>query len=175
MDNQGYGRALNGVRNRTSISIEMCVNSDSNQDLVYRNTVELVKNLMKKFNIPDSNVCRHYDVSRKDCPHSFRANNWAKWWQFKEDIKQPIKILMDLSKSGKFRVTQQKDLNKRIEKVKQEVLKMDKVKVELNGKKEELRGKNINGTNYVAIRDVAEMLGLEVGWDQKNQEVILRK
>lgn len=101
-DQQGYGRFLNGCNNSNSINIEMCVNVDSDQDLVYKNTVELTKNLMKKFNIPADRVCRHYDVSRKDCPHNFRANNWAKWWQFKEDIKQPIKWKMNLDRDSEF-------------------------------------------------------------------------
>lgn len=103
-DNQGKGRYLNGCTNSNSISIEMCVNSDSDQNKVYKNTLELTKNLMAKFKIPAERVCRHYDVSRKDCPHNFRANNWAKWWQFKEDIKKPIEWKIDLSKDSEFGV-----------------------------------------------------------------------
>lgn len=101
-DNQGRGRYLNGCTNSNSISIEMCVNSDSDQEKVYKNTLELTKNLMKKFKIPAERVCRHYDVSRKDCPHNFRANNWSKWWRFKTDIKKPIEWQIDLSKDSEF-------------------------------------------------------------------------
>lgn len=57
---------------------------------------------MRKFKVPASRICRHYDVSRKDCPHNFRANNWAQWWQFKEEIKAPIEWAIDLSKSSEF-------------------------------------------------------------------------
>lgn len=39
---------------------------------------------------------------RKDCPHNFRANNWAMWWEFKEQIKAPIEWPIDLSKSSIF-------------------------------------------------------------------------
>lgn len=101
-DNQGYGKYLNGCTNSNSISIEMCVNADSDKDKVYKNTVELTKNLMDKFKIPSNKVCRHYDVSHKDCPHNFRDNNWAKWWQFKKDIEKPIEWKIDLSKSSTF-------------------------------------------------------------------------
>ena len=101
-DNQGHGRYLNGCTNNNSISIEMCVNSDADQKKTYKNVLELTKNLMRKFKVPASNVCRHYDVSRKDCPHNFRANNWALWWQFKEEIKAPIEWQIDLSKSSEF-------------------------------------------------------------------------
>lgn len=101
-DNQGKGRYLNGCTNNNSISIEMCVNADADQKKTYKNVLELTKNLMAKFKVPVERVCRHYDVSRKDCPHNFRANNWAMWWQFKEEIKAPIKWQIDLSKSSDF-------------------------------------------------------------------------
>lgn len=101
-DNQGHGKYLNGCTNSNSISVEMCVNADSDQTLVYKNTLELTKNLMRKFNVPASRVCRHYDVSKKDCPHNFRADNWAKWWQFKKDIEKPIEWQIDLSKDSEF-------------------------------------------------------------------------
>lgn len=101
-DNQGKGRYLNGCTNNNSISIEMCVNADADQKKTYKNVLELTKNLMRKFKVPVERVCRHYDVSRKDCPHNFRANNWALWWQFKEEIKAPIEWQIDLSKSSDF-------------------------------------------------------------------------
>lgn len=101
-DNQGKGRHLNGCTNNNSISIEMCVNADGDQKKTYKNVLELTKNLMAKFKVPAERVCRHYDVSRKDCPHNFRANNWAMWWQFKEEIKTPIEWQIDLSKSSEF-------------------------------------------------------------------------
>lgn len=101
-DNQGHGKYLNGCTNSNSISVEMCVNADSDQTLVYKNTLELTKNLMRKFNVPASRVCRHYDVSKKDCPNNFRADNWAKWWQFKKDIEKPIEWQIDLSKDSEF-------------------------------------------------------------------------
>ncbi|UHR03238.1 N-acetylmuramoyl-L-alanine amidase [Peptoniphilus sp. GNH] len=63
-DTQGYGRALNGVRNCTSIGIELCINSDGDYQKAYENLVELVKNLMSKFNVSIGSVCRHYDVSK---------------------------------------------------------------------------------------------------------------
>lgn len=101
-DNQGHGRYLNGCTNNNSISIEMCVNADADQKKTYKNVLELTKNLMAKFKVPAERVCRHYDVSRKDCPHNFRANNWALWRQFKEEIKAPIEWAIDLSKSSDF-------------------------------------------------------------------------
>lgn len=100
-DNQGRGRALNGVTNRESIGIELCINADGDYEAAYGNLVELVKNLMARFDVPASRVCRHYDVSRKSCPNSFRSSGWARWERFKRDITEPIKIKLDLSKSSK--------------------------------------------------------------------------
>lgn len=171
-DDQGRGRALNGVRNCTSIGIELCINSDGNYEKAYENLVELVKNLMVKFNIPVSRVCRHYDVSRKKCPGTFFTKNL--WDKFLKDIQQPMKIKLDLSKSSTGIPVQQKALDERIKYVMDEILKADKVKVNYNGKQIELRGKNIQGTNYVSIRDLAEALNLQVGWNQDKKIVELR-
>ena len=41
------------------------------------------KYLMDKYNIGINRVVRHFDASRKSCPNSFKANNWAKWTSFK--------------------------------------------------------------------------------------------
>lgn len=97
-DNQGRGRALNGATNLNSIGVELCINSDGNYEKAFFNLVELTKNLMKKFNV--NKVCRHYDVSRKHCPGSMKANNWAKWEEFKSLIKEPIRLKIDLDKDS---------------------------------------------------------------------------
>ena len=171
-DTQGYGRALNGVRNCTSIGIELCINSDGDYQKAYANLVELVKNLMMKFNINVHFICRHYDVSRKRCPGSFFTKNL--WEKFLQDVQKPIKIKLDLSKSSVGVPVQQKALDERIKYVMDEILKADRVKVNYNGKEIELRGKNIQGTNYVSIRDLAEALNLKVGWNQDKKIVELR-
>lgn len=98
----GDGKGKYGITNANSLSIEMCINSDADYAKTYKNTVELTKNLMKKFNIPIDRVVRHYDASRKSCPNHMRQNNWGKWWKFKEDIKKPIEWQIDLSKDCVF-------------------------------------------------------------------------
>lgn len=98
----GDGKGKYGITNANSLSIEMCINSDADYAKTYKNTVELTKNLMKKFNIPIDRVVRHYDASRKSCPNHMRQNNWSKWWKFKEDIKKPIEWQIDLSKDSVF-------------------------------------------------------------------------
>ena len=98
----GDGKGKYGITNANSLSIEMCINSDADYAKTYKNTVELTKNLMKKFNIPIDQVVRHYDASRKSCPNHMRQNNWSKWWKFKEDIQKPIEWQIDLSKDSVF-------------------------------------------------------------------------
>lgn len=98
----GDGKGKYGITNANSLSIEMCINSDGDYAKTYKNTVELAKNLMKKFNISIDRVVRHYDASRKSCPSHMKPNNWQKWWQFKEDIQKPIEWQIDLSKDSTF-------------------------------------------------------------------------
>lgn len=98
----GDGKGKYGITNANSLSIEMCINSDADYAKTYKNTVELTKNLMKKFNIPIDRVVRHYDASRKSCPNHMKENNWSKWWKFKEDIQKPIEWQIDLAKDSEF-------------------------------------------------------------------------
>lgn len=105
----GDGHGRYGITNQNSLNVEMCINSDGNYNKTYKNIVELTKNLMKKFDIPLERVVRHYDASRKTCPGHMSKNNWAKWWQFKEDIKKPIEWEIDLSKDSEFGGKKMKD------------------------------------------------------------------
>lgn len=102
--------------NRNTISIEVCSNltkgtsaSKPNHDGWYftdaalDNTLKLCRILMSRFNIPLSNVVRHYDISGKLCPGivgwnkgrlynkdgtvSKNYNNESEWLKFKERLK----------------------------------------------------------------------------------------
>ena len=86
----GDGRGKYGITNQNSIGIEICVNADGNYEKAVANAIELTKFLMKKYNIPIEKVVRHYDASRKLCPASMAANNWAKWSWFKEQLKKGV-------------------------------------------------------------------------------------
>lgn len=98
----GDGKGKYGITNANSLSVEMCINSDADYAKTYKNTIELTKNLMRKFNIPIDRVVRHYDASRKNCPGHMSKNSWNAWWKFKEDIKTPIGWQIDLSKDSVF-------------------------------------------------------------------------
>lgn len=82
-------------RNSNSISIEMCCyrNSKGKLDIseeVINKTVELTKELMKKYNIPIENVLRHYDVTGKNCPAPLVEDN-KRWIDFINKIKGEAK------------------------------------------------------------------------------------
>ena len=80
----GDGKGKYGITNGNSVSIEMCLEKDGYpSQATIRNTIDLTKYLMDKYNIGINRVVRHFDASRKSCPNSFKANNWAKWTSFK--------------------------------------------------------------------------------------------
>lgn len=87
----GDGRGVNGITNHNSIGIETCINSDGNYGEALTNTLELVKYLMNKYNIPAERVVRHYDASRKNCPGRMNIDKrWSGWTDFKNRlIEQP--------------------------------------------------------------------------------------
>ena len=75
--------------NYNSIGIEMCCKKTSSgqwyfQDSTVQNTVELVRHLMKKHNIPIERVIRHYDVTGKNCPAPYI--NETEWKKFKDRL-----------------------------------------------------------------------------------------
>lgn len=79
--NNGGGCLYGTAKNANTINIELC--DDVKDGTVYpstatiENALDLVRNLMKQYNIPVSNVIRHYDVNGKLCPAYWVDNN--KW------------------------------------------------------------------------------------------------
>lgn len=73
----------NKCRNTNSIGVEICskkngVGAYYFDEEAVNNAVNLVKALMKKYNIPIGNVLRHYDVTGKICPAPFV--HYSKQW-----------------------------------------------------------------------------------------------
>lgn len=83
----GDGKGKYGITNYNSIGVEICVNSDGDYDKAVGNAIDLVRYLMQKYGIPIDKVVRHYDASRKICPGTMSANNWAKWIWFKAQLQ----------------------------------------------------------------------------------------
>ncbi|MFV0605407.1 MAG: SH3 domain-containing protein [Niabella sp.] len=65
------------------IGIEMCVNTNSDWDTTYKNTIELTRYLLNKYNLSAQNVWRHYDITGKDCPKMMCYEEDEGWTRFK--------------------------------------------------------------------------------------------
>lgn len=73
-------------RNANSIGIELCSRKDSKGNYYFKKETvmrasKLVKELMETYNIPITNVIRHYDVTGKICPAPF-VNDVSQWDEF---------------------------------------------------------------------------------------------
>lgn len=80
-----YGKCTNS----NSIGIEMCCKKTADgkwyfEEETVKNTVDLIKYLMEKYDVPIDRVIRHYDVTGKNCPAPYVDEN--AWSKFKERI-----------------------------------------------------------------------------------------
>ena len=75
------GRLYGIARNANTLNIELC--DDTKDNTIYpsnatiENALNLVRELMKKYGVSESNVIRHYDVNGKLCP-SYWVDN-SRW------------------------------------------------------------------------------------------------
>lgn len=78
--------------NSYSIGIENC-HPDWNGKFnakTYASLVELCADICKRYGLePNTALIRHYDVTKKDCPHYYVKNTKA-WLQLKEDVKKAM-------------------------------------------------------------------------------------
>lgn len=86
------GNSVHAPCNQNSIGIEMCCKSNGEISAqTEQNALELTRYLMKKYNVPVSNVWTHYETTKggenKICPN-WSANNWARWNNFKSKLVQ---------------------------------------------------------------------------------------
>lgn len=84
----GGGKYYGKCTNTNSISIEMCSTNGKISDATIKNTIELVRNLMKKYNIDVDHVIRHFDVNGKHCPGwtGWYGSDQSKWTAFKKQL-----------------------------------------------------------------------------------------
>lgn len=88
----GANKYYTDARNSNSISVEMCCYYMQNGNInvakeVEEKAVELVKMLMKKYNIDVDHVIRHYDATRKNCPAPF-VKDTERWDNFKKKLQE---------------------------------------------------------------------------------------
>ena len=81
----GEAASRNGCFNYNAIGIEVCENADGSFTENEINTLAwLVQMLMEKWGIPPERICRHYDVTGKECPRGYIDD--AAWQYLKERI-----------------------------------------------------------------------------------------
>ena len=87
------GSYYNDCRNANSIGIEMCSVIQGGVYVIPDETVKraaaLTRELMAKYHIPVSRVCRHYDVTHKDCPEPW-VRNPQLWEKFKAMLTEKV-------------------------------------------------------------------------------------
>lgn len=85
------GSYYNDCRNANSIGIEMCSVIRNGVYVIPEATVKraakLTRELMAKYHVPASRVCRHYDVTHKQCPEPW-VRNPKQWEKFKEMLTE---------------------------------------------------------------------------------------
>jgi N-acetylmuramoyl-L-alanine amidase CwlA len=101
--------------NSNSIGIEMCCKKTASGEWYFepetvKNTVDLVKMLMKKHNIPIDRVIRHYDVTGKTCPAPYIDE--SKWQEFKNIITESEDLTMSQYEELKKEIDSLKAENK---------------------------------------------------------------
>ncbi len=177
-------------RNSNSLGVELCSRKDSKgnyyfMDKTVDNAVELVKMLMAKYNVPATNVIRHYDVTGKVCPEPFVRDVKA-WNNFKARLvttegdtemvsETRIKVngkdikINRIFKDGKNYI----DL-RGLEAVgfivgfnadtKLPILenKISELQINVDENEKSVEAVNIKGYNYVKLRDLADVLGKDV-------------
>ncbi len=72
------------------IGIEMCVNSDGDWDRTYKNTVELTRHLLNKYNLTIFQLWRHHDITGKDCPKMMIDED--AWQKFRKDVNEGVNL-----------------------------------------------------------------------------------
>ena len=81
----GEAPSRNGCYNTNSIGIEVCERADGKfSDAEIDNLRWLVQDLMDRYDIPAERVCRHHDVTGKECPWYY--SNDSRWAELKAQI-----------------------------------------------------------------------------------------
>lgn len=92
------GSYYNDCRNANSIGIEMCSVIRNGvyviPEATMKRAAKLTRELMAKYHIPVSRVCRHYDVTHKDCPEPW-VRNPRLWEKFKTMLTEEVEDMTE--------------------------------------------------------------------------------
>lgn len=92
------GSYYNDCRNANSIGIEMCSVIRNGvyviPEATMKRAAKLTRELMAKYHVPVSRVCRHYDVTHKDCPEPW-VRNPQLWQKFKTMLTEEVEDMTE--------------------------------------------------------------------------------
>ena len=173
--------------NSYSIGIENCHPDWEGKfnDKTYMSLIELCADLCKRYNLnPETDIIRHYDITKKDCPHYYVKYPKA-FTKLKKDVKdfmhhqEIIKLKVKLYDSivtidaininnnnyCKLRALEKEDIFK---------VTYDNGIIKINDLPFTLKNAiNINGSNFVKLQDLKEFLSIK--YDKQNKLVIINK
>ena len=104
----GGGKFYGKCNNNNSLSIEICDDIKNNviypTDATINNVIDIVRTLMKKYNISINNVIRHFDVTGKKCPMYWCGDSQknAKWQEFKSRLEEQV-VKQNIKINGKIK------------------------------------------------------------------------
>ena len=149
---------LSTYPNNCTIGIEMCVNVDGDFRAMYQRTVELAADILKRYGWSVDKLWRHYDITGKNCPAYFVSDDFARrftgltaqqsWSKFKDEVQKLI--------TGNPQPAQNP---------------VDKVSIEVNGKRLAAAGYLKDGVSMLPVRAVAEAVGGKVEWCAATKQV----
>lgn len=90
-DNEVAYHCGNEIGNYTTISIEICVNPDSDLKIACDNAANLTASLLNKYNLSIDKLYRHYDWSGKWCPSQLMNEKPYSWAYFKMKVATAMK------------------------------------------------------------------------------------
>ena len=189
-------------RNTNSVGVELCSKKDRNgkfyfSDETVNRAAGLVAYLMNRYKIPPENVIRHYDVTHKNCPAPF-VEEPAKWNSFKTRINEMIKGDDEVTERIKMEINGKSFSVDRILKNDKNYIalsdlrgagfevgyeaktktpslknKAEELAVIADGELKKVHSLNIDGYNYIRLRELSDILGCFTA-DFENNTVVIR-
>lgn len=145
----GDGRTAGGG-NMASIGIEIC--ESGNYAMNVENAAELVAKMLLERGWGVDRLRRHWDWSKKICPRKMYDNgSWNGWDGFKRQVQQKMNQLKGANQVKKVE---------------------GQATITYKGK--QLQGIIVDSVSYVPVRDMAQLMGLQVNWNAHTKTVELK-
>lgn len=167
----GGGTFYGKCTNANSISIEITDAVDNIKDKTKKLVFALIKELMNAYNIPASNIIRHFDVTGKNCPACLTTQ--AKWSAFKNELNSYIissTSANTVATTPKTTSTTNVGTNVTVTKTRQ--ASIDNTYMIVNGEKKKVERILVDGVNYIKLKDLASDK-LLITYDEANKMPVL--